>query len=369
MQNKYKAGRLYELDALRGVAALVVVFIHYTMDRPQFNSLWYGGLIAVDTFFIISGFVIFMTLERCRTVKEFIIKRFARLYPAYWICMTLTTLTLLLFGFEHLDRGSGIKYLANLTMVQRYLGQVDMDGVYWTLTIEFCFYILVIGVLILKAQKQIERIIIACLLVLTAAGLYTHYHMPSAEQRSFIYYFAAVFIVLPQFLAGICFYRLMFKGKSLRRYLLIIGCFLTMIALRRLDVRIIHVGSPYYFSLLAIVYVLFFLFVNGRLQFIVNRFSIFLGKISYPLYLIHMNAGLLVVLPRINLYVSYWYAMLLTMAVMVFVAYLVHRLVEKPAQRWIKRKMQMQEEMPVIAGAVAANTISVPMVPEATADQ
>ena len=53
--NPTSGNRLHELDALRGIASLLVVAYHLTMDRPQSNTFWDIGIVAVDTFFIISG--------------------------------------------------------------------------------------------------------------------------------------------------------------------------------------------------------------------------------------------------------------------------------------------------------------------------
>jgi peptidoglycan/LPS O-acetylase OafA/YrhL len=80
--------RLLELDVFRGLAALAVVLFHYTTvyertydhhDEMLFDfSLGHYG---VQLFFIISGFVIFMTLNRTKSALDFVVSRFSRLYP------------------------------------------------------------------------------------------------------------------------------------------------------------------------------------------------------------------------------------------------------------------------------------------------
>ena len=83
-QHPVSQARVVELDALRGLAALAVVAFHYTThygnevghlgDMPvSFDFGNYG----VELFFLISGFVIFMTLERTRTAMDFVVSRFA----------------------------------------------------------------------------------------------------------------------------------------------------------------------------------------------------------------------------------------------------------------------------------------------------
>ena len=74
------AARVVELDALRGLAALAVVAFHYTTlygelyghSGPPPLSFGFGNY-GVHLFFLISGFVIFMTLERTRSAMDFVV--------------------------------------------------------------------------------------------------------------------------------------------------------------------------------------------------------------------------------------------------------------------------------------------------------
>ena len=99
------SSRVVELDALRGIAALAVVAFHYTTQYGQqyghTTPLGFGfppGNYGVNLFFLISGFVIFMTLERARSAMDFVVSRFSRLYPAYWAAMALTCIFVYVLG-------------------------------------------------------------------------------------------------------------------------------------------------------------------------------------------------------------------------------------------------------------------------------
>lgn len=147
------------IDAVRGVAALSVVYFHSALmflgrGIPLANGEWtilYGltnifdlGKIAVIAFFAISGYVIPFSLLRTEpgTKTGFIIGRVFRLYPAYWLSM----LGALVFLFQMAGQPIAAKTVfANATMLQKYVGQPDMIGVYWTLQIEIMFYILCFG--------------------------------------------------------------------------------------------------------------------------------------------------------------------------------------------------------------------------------
>ncbi|MBL8484418.1 MAG: acyltransferase, partial [Rhodocyclaceae bacterium] len=143
---RHRARRLVEVDALRGIAALAVVFFHYT---TRFDQLYPGyeppslamplGHYGVNLFFIISGFVIFMTLDRTSRPMDFVMSRFSRLFPAYWTAIVLTFVVTHQLGLPGKLVGLDT-LLVNVTMIQGLLGFGHVDGVYWTLEVELLFY-------------------------------------------------------------------------------------------------------------------------------------------------------------------------------------------------------------------------------------
>jgi peptidoglycan/LPS O-acetylase OafA/YrhL len=80
-----------------------------------------------------------MTLERTSRPADFLVSRFSRLFPAYWVAATVTFLTLQLAP----DLGESVSYseaIANSVMFHGLLGIPNIDGVYWTLFVELRFY-------------------------------------------------------------------------------------------------------------------------------------------------------------------------------------------------------------------------------------
>ena len=137
------AGRFRELDVLRGLAALSVVFFHYSFHGTRyFNNypfFFWPGEYGVHLFFVISGFVIYYTIERSRTVQDFLFSRFSRLYPTYWVALAI------LFVWAVLDPARRLwwhAFAVNFTMLQRFVDFPDVDTVYWTLGVELVFYAL-----------------------------------------------------------------------------------------------------------------------------------------------------------------------------------------------------------------------------------
>lgn len=156
---KKNSSRLNELDALRGIAALLVVAFHFTMGRPEAAYGFKYGICGVDLFFVISGFVIFMSLTRVKTGADFIISRASRLYPAYWAAVSFTFMlivgrSLVLDG--QIGKIGLLNYLANLTMFQFFVLIPDLDGPYWSLTIELMFYVAVL-ILFQKKNAQMDH--------------------------------------------------------------------------------------------------------------------------------------------------------------------------------------------------------------------
>lgn len=138
--------RLFELDALRGIAAFAVVIFHYFFRYNQIYGHenlavdWsYLGHYGVHLFFMVSGFVIFWTLDKTERPLDFLVSRFSRLYPAYWVAVLITFFVVFTFGLSGRDVPIN-SAIANILMFHEYLKIPHVDGVYWTLTVELTFY-------------------------------------------------------------------------------------------------------------------------------------------------------------------------------------------------------------------------------------
>src|SRR6188768_718338 len=220
--------RYVEIDAIRGISALIILVIHYSKyiynDNFSGNVLLQAieyGKYTIHFFFVLSGLLIFMTLEKLSDPKQFVVSRFARLYPAYWVCMTLTALVITFSPYYSYHPVTAVQFFGNLTMFQHWMRIEAMDGVYWTLAIELCFYILIFLVFIFKKQKKIERIGIAWLIIMSVFFLLQKNNVPKLSDY---YYYLPLLKNGNLFLAGIFFYQLKIKPGEKRKYWLILFC-------------------------------------------------------------------------------------------------------------------------------------------------
>ena len=157
--------RIVELDSLRGIAAVAVVIYHYftRYDQqygheglyPELTYLTKNGIYGVHLFFVVSGYVIFWTLHKTDRPLDFLVSRFSRLYPAYWFAIILTYTAVNIFGLP--DRQVDINVaLANSLMFHEYLNVSHVDGVYWTLTVEITFYLLIFLICLIFKFKRLS---------------------------------------------------------------------------------------------------------------------------------------------------------------------------------------------------------------------
>jgi len=146
--------RLEILDSLRGLAALAVCFGHLSRALPDgfLKSAFFHGNKGVDVFFVISGFVIPLSLNRSggkwREIPLFLWKRFIRLYPAYFMAILIFVLLWFLSGLFPGFRGQsvqvGVKSIfANLLFLCDIVGVPWLILVSWSLAIEWQYYLAV----------------------------------------------------------------------------------------------------------------------------------------------------------------------------------------------------------------------------------
>ncbi len=316
-----KPERIVELDVLRGLAALMVVFYHYTVVYTTgADAAIPYGVLAVNLFFIISGFVIFMTLLKTRTGLDFIVSRFSRIFPVFWVAVLLTQ-TVVWLNPLPIYTVSWRDAVINLTMLAGPLGFRWVDNVYWTLVIELMFYVIMLLLFLVGMLRHIEKIVLPWLILEISADVasrWMHHPIPQAIAVLFLLKYAHLF------LAGILFYLIRFEGVTLSRQLLLGGCLATQFIIKGLW------GGLYG----VLFFTLFYLLALNRLSWIAARPLVFLGGISYSLYLVHQNIGFVIMRTLSGEHRIFQITVALVVALML--ATLLTYLIEQPALRVIR---------------------------------
>jgi peptidoglycan/LPS O-acetylase OafA/YrhL len=160
-----RPGRLDFLDALRGVAVLLVLLQHLgellfpAVDRLSTHTVQFGQL-GVMVFFLCSGFIIPASLERggpgtsrASALAGFWRSRVFRLYPLYWVSLAGAGV-LVAVGVYSPAQMTGGDWLANLTMLQAFAGSPHALGLYWTLAFEMVFYLALSALFLLGRHRS-----------------------------------------------------------------------------------------------------------------------------------------------------------------------------------------------------------------------
>lgn len=179
--------RLGWLDALRGIAALVVVFDHssYTFMAdfrrelmPQFNTSRYGIMV----FFLVSGYIIPASLERRGCVRTFWIGRIFRVYPL-WAAVVTVLLAVNHLGIAELrdfgQQSAATVAVAHATMLQELLGTPNLLLVLWTLSYEMSFYLLVVALFTVRLHRRSAAVAVV-LAVLAAVSVTAGVVLPAS---------------------------------------------------------------------------------------------------------------------------------------------------------------------------------------------
>jgi len=349
--------RFLELDVFRGIAAFTVVCYHMLhrygticarqcepegyISIPGLDTfpIWYIGSFAVWCFFMISGFVIIWTLDRCRNFGDFVVSRFSRLFPTYWMAVSLTYIAGSTFPLG-IQKYTALQFLLNLTMLQEFIGIDPIDGVYRTLTVELCFYIICSSILFLRLMP---RIYLICMLWVSACIVKTvlsHFHID-------IWWKIQRYGLLSEghfFVAGIMLYHL-WRGKS--NFI----CF----SLISLSILSIFIAEPLPVALVFTFFLgVFILAVKGRLNWLVIRPLLWLGGISYPLYVCHQMIGFRLMVFLENIGISRQLAAVLAIGMALSLATIISNLVEKPAMNAIRKWWRQRDAAKVLTNGQSA---------------
>jgi len=335
--------RIYELDYIRAVSALLIVLYHYTTQYN--NSIGHlgnwpisvpWGCWAVNTFFLLTGY---LTLRNFKDGGiRFVLKRFFRLWPAFAVCVLITSGFMAVMLPERLRSVTDI--LLNFTMFPSYLGAEAVDGVYWTLPVEIIFYFWIMLFMIGKKEPVVKVCLYGWAVIAIGVSICASVDIEPLPVKllriAFTTERAACFILG----AGI---YLLERAESSKKWqaipLLVLACMAVYLS-QGLQVCL---WTACWATLIWAV-------TSGKLRFSLQESNplhkciLFVSTISYPLYLLHQFIGFAII-QKIELLGGYnqiW--ILVPFAVSMILASGVYYFVEKPAARLAANVLRQQKE-------------------------
>lgn len=302
--------RLAMLDGYRALAIFLVIGYHYFVrwtppEAPE-NLYPYGGLgahvwpfrygyLGVELFFMVSGFVISMTLFRSRNALHFAQKRFARLFPSMLLCSVLTFAVLWALPQQafhpHLRDFAPSLTFTDPVFWSRLFGRdfAGVDGSYWSLFVEAKFYFWICLLYFSIDSRHFFNAAAMLLAALTLATAGAHLlHLPHPDLPDTLFAISS----LPWFAAGIGFYALYAKRGSRTGWWLLAASALSLSAITFGQSR--HPAVPLLAMAVFDGLFLLMLYRPGWLSWLASRPVAAVGVASYSLYLLHQDIGVAV---------------------------------------------------------------------------
>jgi peptidoglycan/LPS O-acetylase OafA/YrhL len=309
------------INSLRGLAATAICFYHFVLstanyvEEPWVRTVFYYAQYGVPLFFVISGIVLPLAMLKNEYQLQhwatFMTKRLVRLEPPYLVSLVFATAYLIFQTYRHtgLLEFSVVNFLLHLGyLIPLVEGQKWINPIYWSLAVEFQFYLFLSLAFTGLRQLFFSRRFLVYILMLSACFIST--------EKAF------VFRWLPLFLVGIIYVLKQHKIIEFKEYIIVsfvsFGLIYYLLDFPNLCVAIFTLSVVHYFPT-----------YNPKC-------SNFLGKISYSLYLIHLIIGQALV----N-FLSHTYRLpyqkiiviLLAYVLSVFAAWLLYKWIEQPSKQ------------------------------------
>ena len=289
--------RIPQLDAVRGVAILIVMLHNISLKYPVFHSqqLFSDGWMGVDLFFVLSGFLITGILLDTKQsegyFKNFYVRRCLRIWPLYYslIFFMFVIVRFLNPSEFHTVVQTSSPWWAFPLFLQNFLLPISTDaagplGVTWSLAIEEQFYVIWPLIVQFCSTNQLRRI---CIAVMCVSPLLRYYLL-----LRHVNLYTNVFSRLDGLMAGALLALLVRSGHFVDSKLLRRAWILLVIAAPLAFITEAFHARWIVFSFTALasasfVYVSLFSKQKWLQVLMTNRFLIYTGTISYGLYLLH----------------------------------------------------------------------------------
>lgn len=291
--------RIESLDGLRGLAIIMVILFHAYAGHEVLIPWAYGaglqpvaqfGWLGVELFFLISGFVILMSLEKCPTFLEFLHRRWIRLFPAMLIATLLVVATAPVLHERPLGQPQWIDTIWGLILIDPEIFKVfglnfrPVEGVLWSLFVEVKFYLIFGAFYFVSPAKSVAGLMV---LFLSAFTYKVVTHAGVAPRIRAID--TLLFTVLSlQYFGWFCVGALLNRYHVTRSPQLLFAAIIVLmpalLATAGSNTAVMAVSVGIFGLFLAAI------FTRRGAVIFSSRILVLTGFISFPLYLIHENA-------------------------------------------------------------------------------
>jgi peptidoglycan/LPS O-acetylase OafA/YrhL len=272
------SNRNHLIDLLRVLAASWVALCHFNVHELYIDN-WYRllcskGVLGVPMFFVISGYCISIASNHSKSARDFIVRRFFRIMPVYWFSLIITLVCILLVKLIYGVNGVQVmpktftNVMAIITLTTSPLSNLkNINWVYWTLTYEVFFYLLIFVKLLLPNKIQLPWLI-----TLTVLSILLPF------QKSGILFFINQWSA---FCVGLALYNILHKKEHLAANLLLLV--LCIVGLFNTDQP-----NDYIITCIITTVVIFLNHLKPIRQNLLSKY----GDVSYAIYLTHVPVGI-----------------------------------------------------------------------------
>ncbi|PGO57379.1 acyltransferase family protein [Bacillus thuringiensis] len=362
----FMSNRIKELDSIRGLAALTVVFGHFCLMLPSLpNSikfsllrfLWAGGE-AVIVFYVLSGFVLSMALYHSKTnYWGYLIKRFVRIYIPYYFWIIVTFVLFILFSSYEVvglrdwfyDRWQGsitkLDILNHFVLLNNFFTE-NYNPVIWSLAQEMRISIVFPLLFLLFYKLNWKKTILFALSFSLISVVLNMLHIGKAE--GFYNGYADTLHFTSMFMVGMLLFKyqekLIYSYRNMKKFKK--GFLITLGVILYLYSILIYGFSRNDTTFLikdwgVVMGVSIFIIMamsNLKVKAFLNKsVFVYLGEISYSIYLCHFPI-MMVLFKLLYTKIPIFFLLTLCIAMTLLFSIVSYHLIEKKCINWAKQR-------------------------------
>jgi peptidoglycan/LPS O-acetylase OafA/YrhL len=331
------------LTGIRGVFSVYVMLYHFVGDRffkatGGFLGIIGNGYLAVDLFFILSGFIMsYVYADKMSRgldfgmTRDFYAARFARIYPLY---IFILLLVMVFSGFDF----SLFDVLSNVSFSQVFFNN-SIIGVSWSLSAEMVVYLL-FPVLLFVLSKTKKSVVVSAVVAIFSLACISYSGVGIKGGMDVVSGWLALVRCLAEYILGISGFLIFRSIGSARKWTSLCTDLLSVAAIFLLCFR----GCD--FPVVLVMFIIITMLPLGKASFSSRILSLgpvyYVGQISYSIYLWHSvnSTYFLSAFQRLNFHIKdnpYFFKMALIVET-VALAVLTYHFVEVPCRRYLKRR-------------------------------